>query len=91
MFYKFPKHEIKIQKKESLYSRNWKNSFIKKQSKLVSKKILFLHFDSKQCGSSSVGRVKASQALGREFEPRLPLSTTPKRVVFYYIVFRFLG
>ncbi len=26
-----------------------------------------------QCGSSSVGRASASQAEGREFEPRLPL------------------
>ena len=25
------------------------------------------------CGNSSVGRVEASQASGREFEPRLPL------------------
>lgn len=27
----------------------------------------------KQCGNSSVGRALASQAGGREFEPRLPL------------------
>ena len=27
----------------------------------------------KNCGSSSVGRASASQAEGREFEPRLPL------------------
>ena len=26
------------------------------------------------CGNSSVGRVEASQASGREFEPRLPLT-----------------
>ena len=26
-----------------------------------------------ECGNSSVGRASASQAEGREFEPRLPL------------------
>ena len=29
----------------------------------------------KNCGSSSVGRASASQAEGREFEPRLPLQS----------------
>ena len=28
----------------------------------------------KSCGNSSVGRASASQAEGREFEPRLPLT-----------------
>ena len=28
-----------------------------------------------ECGNSSVGRALASQAGGREFEPRLPLDT----------------
>ena len=30
------------------------------------------------CGSSSVGRAIALQAIGREFEPRLPLHETRK-------------
>ena len=32
------------------------------------------NFASWKCGSSSVGRASASQAEGRGFEPRLPLS-----------------
>ena len=38
-------------------------------SSLVFRSIYYLL----QCGSSSVGRASASQAEGREFEPRLPL------------------
>ena len=30
------------------------------------------------CGNSSVGRASASQAEGREFEPRLPLTRKTK-------------
>lgn len=36
---------------------------------------------SKICGNSSVGRVEASQASGREFEPRLPLQIGATTVV----------
>ena len=30
-----------------------------------------------ECGSSSVGRAIAFQAIGREFEPRFPLGSLP--------------
>lgn len=33
----------------------------------------FCNFAKSNCGNSSVGRVEASQASGREFEPRFPL------------------
>ena len=39
----------------------------------------------KNCGSSSVGRASASQAEGREFEPRLPLSIRAPRPDFLII------
>ena len=34
---------------------------------------IFIPLSRKKCGCSSVGRAKASQALGRGFEPRHPL------------------
>ena len=35
------------------------------------------------CGNSSVGRALASQAGGREFEPRLPLEIRLKIVLYF--------
>ena len=37
-----------------------------------------------RCGSSSVGRASASQAEGRGFEPRLPLTLVLKSECFLY-------
>ena len=39
----------------------------------IDKKSVPLHYIN-ECGSSSVGRAWASQAQGRGFEPRLPLT-----------------
>ena len=37
-------------------------------------KVIFAKQLNKNCGSSSVGRATAFQAVGRGFEPRLPLA-----------------
>ncbi len=37
------------------------------------KKVLILHHDKKQCGSSSVGRAQPCQGWGRGSESRFPL------------------
>lgn len=39
------------------------------------------------CGNSSVGRALASQAGGREFEPRLPLEKNENVMVSYHHTF----
>ena len=48
-------------------------NILEKTMKNCSVKIKFCTF-APNCGNSSVGRASASQAEGREFEPRLPLS-----------------
>ena len=71
-----------------------------RREKLLAKHLLYpkngvyLHPLNKAiCGSSSVGRASASQAEGREFEPRLPLcglrTDNPIRlsVRYYYYLF----
>ncbi len=47
----------------------------------------------RKCGSSSVGRAIAFQAMGREFEPRLPLQDSPENPICLCSsgVERFLG
>ena len=47
-------------------------NILEKTMKNCSVKIKFCTF-APNCGNSSVGRASASQAEGREFEPRLPL------------------
>lgn len=49
-------------------------------------------FYEKICGNSSVGRALASQAGGREFEPRLPLTLIIKELYLKYSsFFRFIA
>ncbi len=43
-------------------------------------------FVPQKCGSSSVGRASASQAEGREFEPRLPLTENACESRRFYVV-----
>ncbi len=42
------------------------------------------------CGNSSVGRALASQAEGREFEPRFPLVKKRQSVEFHALPFFYL-
>ena len=47
------------------------------------------HFSVQARGSNSVGRVTAFQAVGRGFEPRLPLNVVDVLSVIKYTVARF--